>query len=110
MIAKWCPSKDRIVRRKPAPRRLRSEAKLVAEGRATYTATARYEHSDRYFRGRIIDVLRDLPPTRYVTIASLPSRIANERTPSEAEVRAWLADLERSGLVERKGGRVRLPS
>ena len=109
VIAKWCPSKDRIVRRKPVQSQPSSEGKLVAEGRATYNAMARYEHSDRYFRGRIIDVLRDLPPARYVTIESLPSRIANERTPSGVEVETWLADLERGGLIERKGVRVRLP-
>ena len=108
VIAQWCPSKDRIVGRKLATARP-SEAKLVAEGRATYTANGRYEHSNRYFRGRIIDVLRDLPPTRFVTIASLPTRIANERTPSDNEIRMWLTDLELAGLVERKGERVRLP-
>jgi A/G-specific adenine glycosylase len=109
VIAKWCPSKDRIVRRKPIPARPPSDAKLVAEGRAAYTTAARYEHSDRYFRGRIIDVLRDLPRTHFVAIAALPARIANERTPSEAEVRAWLEDLKRSGLVEQNRDRVRLP-
>ena len=103
VIAKWCPTRGAITTtvRRPGP------LAMVAEGRAPYGR--KFEHSDRYFRGRIIDVLRDVPAGRYVAIASISPRIANERSPTETEVRRWLGDLEQSGLVEVRGSRVRLP-
>jgi A/G-specific adenine glycosylase len=79
----------------------------VAEHKAPYRV--RFEHSDRYYRGRIIDVLRQLPPQRTISLAKLRLSIANERTPPDADVRAWVTSLEAAGLVERKGERVRLP-
>jgi A/G-specific adenine glycosylase len=103
VIAKWCPSRGAITR----PVRRTAPGTLVAEGRVQYEA--RFEHSDRYFRGRIIDTLRDVTPGRYVPIAAISSRIANDRMPTETEVRGWLGDLERSGLVEMRGNGVRLP-
>jgi A/G-specific adenine glycosylase len=103
VIAKWCPSRGAVSR----PARRSVPVAMIAEDHARYEA--KFEHSDRYFRGRIVDVLRDLPPGRYIAIASIPSRIANERRPSEREVGDWIEDLRRSGLVEVRRSRARLP-
>jgi hypothetical protein len=86
----------------------------VAEEKAMYavpraTPKPRFEHSGRYFRGRIIDALRELPSGRTMAVEALQTRIANDRMPSSDEVRSWLADLEKAGLVEMRANRARLP-
>jgi len=99
-VARWCPSREAA----GAPR--------AADTRASYRARpqTRYEGSPRYFRGRIIDVLRSLPPGASLRIGALPSRIANGHTPpAPGEVAAWLTALEAQGLVRVRRGRVSLP-
>ncbi len=107
VVAAWCPSRERY--RQPETR--------VAEERATYTAKpppARrqppFEESARYYRGRIIDVLRDLPPGATVRIDELPRLIANGRAaPSAAVTRELVAALERAGLATVRAGAASLP-
>ena len=93
-------------------------ARLVADTRTPYREPpktedrrpkTKFEHTPRYFRGRIIDALRDLSPGKTISIEDLPTRIANEVTPTPQEVKAWVASLEKSGLIERKGNRLCLP-
>jgi A/G-specific adenine glycosylase len=102
-----------------AARSARGEGRLVADEETTYGQTPRtnsqrpaprFEHTPRYFRGRIIDALRDLPPSKTILIEDLPALIANERTPTNDEVETWVSALERSGLIERRGNRLRLPA
>ena len=108
VVAAWCPSRERYAR--PATR--------VAEERATYTAKPPrsksprrpFEESARYYRGRIVDVLRQLPPGTTVRIDELPRLIANGRAaPSAAATRELVAALERAGLATVRDGAASLP-
>jgi A/G-specific adenine glycosylase len=114
VISKWCASRDRfVVGGQPVAPSTRSPAlPLVADGRASYepSASVRFEHTPRYFRGRVIDALRDLPPGDSISIATLRNRVANNITPDDLDVEAWVSALERSGLIQRDGRRIRLPS
>lgn len=101
VIARWCPS------RAPA-----GAPRAIADARTAYRARrpARYEGSPRYFRGRIIDVLRTLPPGASLGIGALPARIAHgHAAPSPDDVRTWVTALEAQGLVRFRRGRVALP-
>ncbi len=128
VVATWCASRDRfsgngdataIPVAEPADAILR-----VAEERVTYGATqprahstpkrkqpqVPFERSTRYYRGRIIDVLRALAPGETIAVRSLRSRIAGgEASPDIAALRAWLTALEAAGLVVLVRGRVSLP-
>ena len=107
VVAAWCPSRERYAR--PATR--------VAEERATYPAKPPsksprrpFEESARYYRGRIVDVLRQLPPGTTVRIDELPRLIANGRAaPSAAATRELVAALERAGLATVRDGAASLP-
>lgn len=103
VISRWCASRERYG----------SPVRKVAEGRATYAAKRRqpaYEGSARWYRGRIVDVLRVLPAGRSVTLRSLRAKIgANGDGPSGEETRALVDALERAGLAVVRGGRVSLP-
>jgi len=107
VLAAWCASRDRYAA--PAPL-------MAAEGRAAYAAKRRpkpaapFEGSARYFRGRIIDVLRGLAPGATVPLRRLPALIANgHQAPSAAETRAMVQALERAGLAAVRGAAVSLP-
>jgi A/G-specific adenine glycosylase len=121
VINKWCDSRDRFVT--PGVE-LRDPARLplVADSRTPYAIsslkppttkpqrpTTNFEHTPRYFRGRIIDTLRDLPRGETISMAILRKRVANEITPDAADVEVWVAALERSGRIHRSGDRLRLP-
>lgn len=84
-----------------APRPL----KRVAERRE-----APFVGSNRYYRGRIIDALRLLPPDRPLALAELGQQIKPDF--GEAEL-AWLRGLvealARDGLIALEGEAVRLP-
>ncbi len=72
----------------------------VAEARRS--SKGPFATSDRRVRGRIVAALRPVPRGR--TLAALVRRIGDRRVPR------LVAALEREGLVERSGGRVRLPA
>jgi A/G-specific adenine glycosylase len=89
---------------------------MVADERADYVARPRpktqpkYEGSARWWRGRIVDALRALPPGASISVAALRRTIVNGTAPpSAAEVRTLVAALEAHGLVAVAAGRVRLP-
>jgi A/G-specific adenine glycosylase len=70
-----------------------------------------FEGSPRYFRGRIIDVLRELPPGESISVRRIPKLIANSHAaPSQPEVAGLLAQLERQGLAVVVRGRAALPA
>jgi len=108
VLAAWCPSRDRYA----APAQL-----TVAEQRARYGARPRrakpeapFEGSPRYFRGRIVEVLRGLPPGASVPLRRLPALIANgQPAPDAAATRALVQALERAGLAVVRGSGVSLP-
>jgi A/G-specific adenine glycosylase len=124
VVSRWCPSRERYAT--PIPRKARriavgaqpaAPALRVADERATYDATRRatrpqpkYEGSSRYYRGRIVDALRGLPPRASLAVARLPGLIANgDPALSVDEVRELVAALEQHGLVVVIRGRVALP-
>jgi A/G-specific adenine glycosylase len=107
VVARWCASRERVAlpMRRVGDAPVPNTAKPVAKKRPPP-----YEGSDRYVRGRIIDVLRGLPPGSAVRIVDLPRLVANGRAaPSAAEVRGLVAALVRTGLVAVKGGKAALP-
>jgi len=108
VVARWCASRERY----QAPER------MVAEERAPYDARPRrparsqapYEGSARWYRGRIVDVLRGLPPGGSVPLRVLPRLIADGRPAlSAGETRELVRALERAGLAVVRGRGVALP-
>jgi A/G-specific adenine glycosylase len=103
VLASWCPSR----RRYATPR--------AAEERGRYRAAPRraeqpFEGSPRYFRGRIIDALRDLPTGQSITLGRLSRVIANGHAPpGDNDIRLYVDALVKAGLAEVHGGRVSLP-
>lgn len=66
--------------------------------------------SNRYFRGRIIEALRALPPGAALALNDLGPRVRPEYTPDdEAWLTALIRGLERDGLVVWNDAGVRLP-
>jgi A/G-specific adenine glycosylase len=105
VVASDCPSRERYMH---PPR--------VAEERASYRARparrgqAPYEGSDRWYRGRIVDALRALPPGRTLAMHELARGLAFNGTAADAEkVRTLVGQLERQGLAAVRRGRVSLP-
>jgi A/G-specific adenine glycosylase len=71
---------------------------------------APFEGSPRYFRGRIVDVLRALPPGGTLPLDALPALIANGHpAPSPETTRDLLDALERAGLATVRNGAASLP-
>jgi A/G-specific adenine glycosylase len=69
-----------------------------------------YAGSRRWYRGRVIDALRALPPGAALPLAELGPRLKPEYAATdEAWLRGLLADLDRDGLLVLEGERVRLP-
>lgn len=107
VVAEWCPSRSRYA--EPATR-VADERSTYAARRAPKPPQTPFEDSPRYYRGRIIDVLRDLPPGETVRIDDLPRLIANGRAaPSPAATRELLHALERAGLAIVRDGAASLP-
>jgi A/G-specific adenine glycosylase len=105
VVARWCAARERFAAPVPS---------MVAETRAAYRLPGKrepkFETTPRYFRGRIIDVLRDLPPGQSITLPALAKAIANgHAAPATGEVGGWVAALETAGLCAVRRGRVSLP-
>ncbi len=96
----------------------------VAERRGAYGASARasgappvsrFEGSRRWYRGRIVDALRALPPGASLTLEALGAQVKPDDVPADRE---WFLDLVRAlardgliDLTEQEGDtRVSLPS
>ncbi len=128
VVARWCASREKFAMHPGG----RLAPRMVAEERAVWKSTGEgaraprarsprrkratkqaqpFEGSARYYRGRIVDLLRALPPGEAVALRRLPKLLANGAgAPSGDEVRAWAQALERQGLaVVRGGGRISLP-
>ncbi len=107
VVAAWCASRERFA----------SPARQVADERAAYRArTPRkrreepYEGSPRYYRGRIIDLLRTLPPGESVPLATLPALLADgHAAPSPDLTRDLVVALARVGLAVVRDGAASLP-
>ena len=84
------------------PRRVRA----VAERRE-----APFANSNRFFRGRLVDALRAVPPGEALALAALGPRIKPDYSEADA---AWLRELATrlatDGLIELDGDGARLPA
>ncbi len=78
-------------------------AASIAERRAPFIG------SNRYYRGRLIDVLRSLPAGTSLSLDQIGQYIHPETEPSNEWVRALIEGLARDGLVELIDEQVRLP-
>jgi A/G-specific adenine glycosylase len=85
------------------------QLKKVAEKKSSYQSQP-FTSTNRYFRGRIIDLLRTLSAGQRIPLAELGPRIKTEYSPDDA---AWLqkivAGLARDGLLDHTEEGVRLP-
>jgi A/G-specific adenine glycosylase len=100
----------------PARSWCRSAGRLgpsVRERRVPYStgSTRRFVGSTRYFRGRIVDCLRALPPGQSVWPAALGALVKDGYAPAdEAWLEGLLGPLQRDGLLTRRpDGSVSLP-
>jgi A/G-specific adenine glycosylase len=81
-------------------------ARVVAERRVPFTSTS------RYFRGRVVEVLRQLPSEAWLPLAELGPQVKADWTPADHD---WLTTLLRGlasdGLIELDDGaqQARLP-
>ncbi len=86
-------------------------ARRVAERRARLHAGDAFAGSRRYFRGRIVTALRELPPGATLPLDQLGPRVKDGFIDQDMP---WLqdlvADLVRDGLIEQVDRAVRLPT
>ena len=101
-LARWCRARP-LFAANGAPRR-------VAETRAAYRAQPAFRRSRRYYRGRIVQALRELPAAASLTQAELLARLPDRDGIDEATLLDLVDALRRDGLVRIvAGGRLRLP-
>jgi A/G-specific adenine glycosylase len=99
-IAQWCASYRR---------QAFSLAAKVADSRASYRVEPPFKHSRRYYRGRIVQALRELPAGHSMDRAALRERIGENNIDGRT-FNGLIASLERDGLVHvTRADRVRLP-
>ncbi|MBV9119522.1 MAG: A/G-specific adenine glycosylase [Chloroflexi bacterium] len=75
----------------------------LAERRASYDAGRPFETTNRYFRGRIVEALRERSPRTTTEICEVIGRS------EQPWLEGVLAGLERDGLIARHAGSVSLP-
>ncbi len=141
-IARWCRARPLFARSdltpSPFPKGKGDTLaagegfRRVAEGRASYKTKPAFAGSRRYYRGRIVQALRELPPGASLSRRQLLARLNNgpagqaEACPTEnvgtgrastrhsdgldeVRLRTLLAALRRDGLVRIERNRVQLP-
>ncbi len=79
----------------------------VAERKTVYRAP--YKGSSRYYRGRIIAFLRDIPDESFATRAEIKAAVAEDEQHTDAWLHSLLDALVHDGLIEQDGVHVRLP-
>jgi A/G-specific adenine glycosylase len=100
-VAHWCASRDRYTGARVEDRRTRYRA---------VTRAAPYEGSPRWYRGRIIDALRDLPAGGSLPLTTLARALSDGGTRVRvAYLRELASALERDGLAVVARGRISLP-
>jgi A/G-specific adenine glycosylase len=111
VVSRWCAT----YRVNATPR---AATRAVSDARLPYVASSPesrrgggtpFEHSARYFRGRIIDALCDLRPGRTIAIEALRRTISGSHPPDMRDVRRWVEALAGEGLLVMRRGRVSLP-
>ena len=114
VVARWCASP-----REQASANDATPAPLLrlADERGTYGAKPqarkpqqKFEGSARWWRGRIVAVLRALPAGESMTLAKLRATLSREGdAPPPDELEALVSALESHGLLEVRGKRLALP-
>ncbi len=95
-IARWCRSRPKLAKR----------AHKIGERRAGYKPQPPFAGSRRYYRGRIVQALRELPASGSLS----PRQLARRLDIRAGELSDLLAALQRDGLVRiESNGRVLLP-
>lgn len=81
----------------------------AAESRQEYRATPRFEETDRYYRGRIVDAARALSAGEWLALDQLMEAVGLREDSGRFE--RLVSGLERDGLVfvDEVGRRLRLP-
>ena len=101
-LARWCRARP-LFAATGAPRR-------AAEARAAYRAQPAFRRSRRYYRGRIVQALRELPAGASLAPSDLIVRLPDREGIDEATLLELVGALRRDGLVRVvAGGRLRLP-
>ena len=96
-LARWCRARPLL-------------AKGIAETRASYRAEPPFRGSRRYYRGRIVQALRELPGDASLAQDELLARLPSRDGLDAARLRELIEALQRDGLVRiRANGRLRLP-
>ncbi len=86
-----------------------AQAASKTASRAKLKPRQRFEQTTRFLRGRIVDRLRSLPPCRAISFLELRAELRPLLAiHGDAGFSRALEALEREGLLERAGGRVRL--
>ncbi len=99
-LARWCRSRRRFAQR---PQR-------VAESRERYRAQAPFRGSRRYYRGRIVQALRELPAGTSMSRSKLIDALPHHDGLDAAALADIIKSLKRDGLVRGlRSGRLRLP-
>ena len=99
-VARWCRAR---------PLFAKTGGRRTAERRAGYRAEPPYAGSRRYYRGRIVAALRDLPAGESIDRAELRRRLPGDKL-GAAALRDIVEALRRDGLLRiEAGGRLRLP-
>jgi A/G-specific adenine glycosylase len=111
-LARWCRARSLFAK----------GTRRVAEGRVHYDGSDRlkpvpqkereppFHGSRRYYRGLIVQALRELPPGASLSPSELSERLPGRDGLDETELAELIASLQRDGLVRTgRGGRLRLP-
>ncbi len=106
VVARWCASRARFIT--PALRPVAEQRPADRASRRRSKHGAPYEQSDRYYRGRIIDLLRTLPPGRTLSVRRLPVLLDAPGFAAD-DAKALVGALQAHGLIVQRRGRIALP-
>jgi A/G-specific adenine glycosylase len=99
-LARWCRSRRRFSKR----------TRRVAETRAFYRTQVPFHGSRRYYRGRIVQALRELPPGASLSHRNLLDALPHRDGLDAATLADIIESLKRDGLVRvLASGCLRLP-
>jgi A/G-specific adenine glycosylase len=85
------------------------QLRKVAEKKTNYQAQP-FTSSNRYFRGRIVDLLRSLPANERISLATLGPKVKPEFSPDDLVWLQKIVDgLKKDGLLDCNEDGVRLP-
>ena len=99
-LARWCRARPLLAK---------GEGSRIAEPKANYRAQP-FRGSRRYYRGRIIQALRELPADASIAPPELLGRLPHRDDLDDAALRELVETLRRDGLLRvLTSGRLRLP-